>query len=399
MKSILFFAMTYSLFGFAFEVDNFTDRYRKDELQDASPMINGEIERVFDEVIKEANKQPIDCNGEPADIMQHPAVRFRKILKEHIAKNNDIGEIESWAMSCKGIVNKVKSFFGTCEDATIPRFKPGKDHLYKYSDEVNVRSFAGLGYSMRIGSHFIGTDKLGHFFDQGFRYFDTTRKTVRSHGRPMSRVGDALALGHVWEGSDRGRLTTGVTSYADLSANLSGLIFWQQVASGPSPYLVKDPYFICENGQWRRNKKFQIQDFVNASWDEGINCNKYWGQTETAVNKYVTEMQQATHKNFTCPVEPEKCAEIVKHIRTTKADDDKKYSDGIIFEKGFWSFASINAPAPLRSNSGEAVLMTNAEGFPLRTVISPECLKVGEEMLSKKQLSHKKDIKSVKGRH
>ncbi|MFC6672641.1 hypothetical protein [Marinobacterium aestuariivivens] len=64
----------------------------------------------------------------------------------------------------------------------------------------------------------MGLDKLGHFFAQGWQYFELT-------ALGGGTLEQALALGREQEQGRYGYLTTGIFSYADLAANFNGWRF------------------------------------------------------------------------------------------------------------------------------------------------------------------------------
>ncbi|MBL1278781.1 MAG: hypothetical protein COA33_000790 [Fluviicola sp.] len=98
------------------------------------------------------------------------------------------------------------------------------------------------------GTYFaVGTDKLGHFFAQGFEYFEIARE---------KGVEAALMYGIRTELGKFGLRTTGVFSYADLEANEDGLKFYQD--------LYNNPFLI-----------FDISDYASLMWNEEHNENIY----------------------------------------------------------------------------------------------------------------------------
>lgn len=125
----------------------------------------------------------------------------------------------------------------------------------------------GLASLIRIDDHLIGTDKLGHFVAVGWEYF------VEIERRGGSRD-DALKLGMDQEVGLFGQATTGVLSYADLSANYNGLRFWQRILSADNGSAA---YIACtDDGQaWHVAQAVDLTDYVDATWDERVNPNSY----------------------------------------------------------------------------------------------------------------------------
>lgn len=115
--------------------------------------------------------------------------------------------------------------------------------------ESNLSTFANSG-SNKIP---IGTDKLGHFFGQGFEYYEVYEKAA---GTEAERNQKAIEFGRKTEAGKFGLGTTGVYSHADLEANWSGFRFYKE--------LYDDPFMT-----------FDIGDYVHEQWNEERNHNYY----------------------------------------------------------------------------------------------------------------------------
>ncbi len=117
--------------------------------------------------------------------------------------------------------------------------------------------FRILNPTMKVNDICIGSDKLGHFFQQGHDYY------VRAHGAGGS-VAAAVSFGQSTEEGGYGLGTTGVYSNADLEANRRGLDFYDALAASPS-------------------LTFDISTYVNANWSEVNNPNFYESSMGTVV--------------------------------------------------------------------------------------------------------------------
>jgi hypothetical protein len=102
---------------------------------------------------------------------------------------------------------------------------------------------------MKVNGNCIGSDKLGHFFQQGHEYY------TESH-RSGGSVATGIAGGQAQESGGYGLRTTGVYSNADLEANRKGLDFYNDLAASSS--LV-----------------FDIANYINSNWSEVNNPNYY----------------------------------------------------------------------------------------------------------------------------
>lgn len=120
----------------------------------------------------------------------------------------------------------------------------------------------GVGDTIRLAGSLVGTDKLGHFFSQGFKYF-------KSHlaGWPESKV--------LWRGrfNERwlfGQLTTSTYSNADLVANYEGYLFYRSLFENDvvpgKPAIVR-----FRDGRAELTRTFAWSDHVNDYWDEALN--------------------------------------------------------------------------------------------------------------------------------
>lgn len=138
---------------------------------------------------------------------------------------------------------------------------------------VTYRLWPGLGSSnpggatrilsptMRVGRTWIGLDKLGHFFQQGYEYWEyVQRGHTLAQAREWGHQTEA-ALGVQPGGlrpSPYGLGTTGVYSRADQVANEKGYEFYAALAGGTL-------------GQ------FSVAGYVDDQWSEEVNLSAYHG--------------------------------------------------------------------------------------------------------------------------
>lgn len=126
--------------------------------------------------------------------------------------------------------------------------------------------FFGLGPTIRLADTLVGTDKLGHFFSQGWKYY-------RRHRRGKDE-GAVIGLGLRNETWIFGRVTTGVFSNADLVANYEGYLFYRGLFE--DGIVAGKPAMVRWQGHGARlTRAFDWRDHVNAYWDEALNPNAY----------------------------------------------------------------------------------------------------------------------------
>ena len=127
---------------------------------------------------------------------------------------------------------------------------------------TRVNFVFGVGRSFRLNGVMVGSDKFGHFFSQGYKYY---RRELR--GEPEALL---LAKGAFAERWLFGQLTTGVYSNADLVANYEGWRFYQSLFDDGVTQ-GKPAILELQEGRYIRRRKFTWADHVNAYWDEALN--------------------------------------------------------------------------------------------------------------------------------
>ncbi|MBC7984615.1 MAG: DUF4157 domain-containing protein [Candidatus Obscuribacterales bacterium] len=136
---------------------------------------------------------------------------------------------------------------------------------YRGADTGLWRAFSRvLGPIVKIGSTCVGTDKLGHFFQQGMQYFERARRTVGGTSATADAFGGASEIGPSGLGEIMMLPGTGVYSNADLNANSQGLRFYDDLFASP-------------------RMTFDIASYANASWNEQNNPNFYTAPLATVV--------------------------------------------------------------------------------------------------------------------
>lgn len=138
-----------------------------------------------------------------------------------------------------------------------------------------------------------GTDKIAHFFQQGYDYYKIYQRTLADGLTPEESTKKAIRWGQMTERTYYGTLVSGVYSNADLCANLVGLKFYQgltrelKVGGGirAAILLVKDGVWtINENADLRR---ILIKPFLTAHLNEALNPSVYIKGLRSSVRKAV----------------------------------------------------------------------------------------------------------------
>lgn len=157
---------------------------------------------------------------------------------------------------------KIEDWAGTLGSKKV-HLPPKGTTKYKGA-EYNLWYWASLGRfpilnpTMLINGIYVGSDKLGHFLQQGHEYY----KIAKTRGKKGIEAAEKYGLGT--EKGGFGLKTTGVLSHGDLEANRQGLKFYQQLESNP-------------------NMTFDFKNYINIKWNERHNPSHYI----EAVGRYV----------------------------------------------------------------------------------------------------------------
>lgn len=134
---------------------------------------------------------------------------------------------------------------------------------------------------MKIKGILIGTDKLGHFFTEGYRYHEIFLKTGSLD--KAKKYGDELEKGVYGLG------TSGIYSNSDLSANLSGYYFYDNLYKSLVKF-VPDQNNISKKERieiinYIKKMKFDISKYINKDWNEFENPGLVDQTTRNALDK------------------------------------------------------------------------------------------------------------------
>ncbi|SDO94818.1 hypothetical protein [Desulforhopalus singaporensis] len=193
-----------------------------------------------------------------------------------------------------------------------------RDITFLEGISLNLKELSNV---VRIRDQLIGLDKIGHFFAEGWNYFEQTQED-------NATIETAIAWGTELEEGTFGYLTTGIFSYADLVANFNGFRFWnglRKKTKDPIETVIAD-FFTSQQiscnfdlfasikkrkivRKWVLGKKFDISEYVDGSWNEANNCNRY---KDTAIEAKVTARIAEVRPGFLCPEDRTVCMKASK---------------------------------------------------------------------------------------
>ena len=231
-------AITISTPLFAYETDQFHNRLLP--LRDSS--------EVLDQQVNEAIAG-IAANWTGKEDQK----RFVAMIYYRLGGRHWVDKLERWAMKSEQIDRLVT---------------PKQDSIYAGHSIWRIRTtiLFGVGPTIRVKDTVFGTDKIGHFFSQGRKFY---RRWLRSGDEATAARQSAFTEKAIF-----GQLTTGSYSNADLVANYEGYRFYRSLFED-NIVSDKSAILVWQDDQWQVQRPFSWTDHVNDLWDETLHPNHY----------------------------------------------------------------------------------------------------------------------------
>ena len=222
----------------AYETDQFS--HRLDSIEDATAVLDDRVNLSIETAV-------IHWKGRRNDW------KFVKAIYHDLGGHHWVDHIERWAM----------------KSDKVERLQPSRrESIYQGHPfwATRVAGIFGVGPTIKINGQLIGSDKLGHFFSQGKKFY---RRYMRSLDETEAAKHSAFTERAIF-----GQMTTGVYSNADLVANYEGFRFYlslfeDDVVPGKKAILK----WVDE--RWVVQRPFTFSDYVNEYWDEALNVNHF----------------------------------------------------------------------------------------------------------------------------
>ena len=300
--------------GVAAEIDSVTPRKLK--LDDSLSTINEILEQRMKEGIEKANAQSVYV--EEIDDMEFIEVDNycdEEVLYTELRKAIFQSFTASWGLKGYGLDKQLRSLLARNSYSLLLNDSIYRDIDYIEGFSLNLKELSDV---VNINGHLVGLDKIGHYFAEGWRYFELT------HYDDLT-IDQALEWGKEKEAGLFGYTTTGIFSYSDLTANFNGWRFWNKVLlkhddplKGVIANFFNRPYVTCEiqiidsikNRKivkaWEYNSRFDLSDYIDGAWDEGNNCNSY---ADPIIEEKVTSRINNVDPTFSCPFNVGYCSD------------------------------------------------------------------------------------------
>jgi hypothetical protein len=222
----------------AYETDQFYNRSQP--IADSTEVLNRKVNETLTEIVENWQK------GEDERV-------FVNSVYNKLGGHHWVDKLERWAMKSPEV-----------EKLETPRY----DSIYAGMPFWSTRTtfFFGIGSTIRVNDQLIGSDKIGHFYSQGRKYY---RRYLKYQSEEKAAIQSAFTERAIF-----GSGTTGSYSNADLVANYEGHRFYRSLFEDD---IVPGKAAIIrwEDGKWIIQRAFDWADHVNEYWDEALNVNRY----------------------------------------------------------------------------------------------------------------------------
>ena len=222
----------------AYESDQFTERL--DPLEDSTAVLDARVNESIAGIVatwwgKRNEKRVVEA------------------VYHELGGHHWVDRLERWAMESDQV------------DRTVPE---REDTIYQGHPiwASRVAGLFGVSPTIKVNGVRIGSDKLGHFFSQGRKFW-----------RRYQKSGDEARAAEHSAYTERalfGQMTTGAYSNADLVANFEGYRFYRSLFE--DDIVPGKPAILSWTGdRWEIQRSFTFADHVNDYWDEALNVNHF----------------------------------------------------------------------------------------------------------------------------
>ena len=222
----------------AYETDQFS--HRLEPIADSMPLLDARVNLSIESAV-------VNWKGPRNDW------KFVNAIYHDLGGHHWVDRIERWAM----------------KSDDVERLQPSRrESIYQGHPfwATRIAGIFGVGPTIKINNQLIGSDKLGHFFSQGKKFY---RRYMRSQDETEAAKHSAYT-----ERALFGQMTTGVYSNADLVANYEGFLFYLSLFND-NVVTGKKSILRWNGNGWEIQRSFTWSDHVNEYWDEALNINHY----------------------------------------------------------------------------------------------------------------------------
>lgn len=246
----------------ALESDQFT--LPKQPLVDSGPLLSRRVFYLLQYIVRQGNNEFRKISDSERLDERFPAKRVFQVLGRGIPETS----VERWL--------RTETFPQRPMRYNIPFW----DSIFMGVFSPLPLAFVQLAPTINQFGILMGTDKAGHFFQQGHSYY-----IIQMNGEQAGQFRDqtraeAVAIGVKQERGRFGTALDGVFSNADLAANYAGMKFYESLtrAVGVGTRTV-GPMLIQRDGHWQLSAALDpdrlLDPFISEHLNEALNPSHY----------------------------------------------------------------------------------------------------------------------------
>ena len=279
----------------AYETDQLT--WREQPLAPADVLADAQLNSVLDEAVAATNAV-VQCGANEAATREELARQIRaatsprtRVPGRKLWRQFGYGRYTAWLEGSEA------------ERRSFPKRNDIFGGLTMWQSVILTRS--GPASTFNLGGELVGSDKLDHFLDTGFMYFEW------SDGG--ANLDTALRLGTATERSLYGIATSKTFSWADLAANRDGLDFYLDLLTEGSVLQLNEEGCVVRTGD------FHWEDHVEPTWDEVKNPSVHSRMVGRGVVRRLRRKQSDYCASFEMWAEPSYETEL-NHVLQERPD-------------------------------------------------------------------------------
>ena len=264
----------------AYETDQITDRGA--DLLDVADFANAQVDLLLDGVVATVNERT-GCEASKDRTRELLA----KEMQNAFAKHKLIWSRFPIAMWGYGRYSAYMEGAPSRLDFADRRDIYGELGFF----QAVILKTAGVSATIRLGDVWLGTDKLHHYFSEGYLYFKRS-----DWGEDPTEL---AAWGTMTERTRWGLWSSLVFSFGDLHANYEGFLFYDAMLEPGSVLQLDDEGCVARTSNW------EWRDIIDPMYDETANPSIYTKKVERSVVAHLAANKEKICADWRAGMYPE----------------------------------------------------------------------------------------------
>ena len=190
--------------------------------------------------------------------------------------------------------NRMEAFFRYGDfdpNTSLFKVRAGESVYGSFRRPITIQMLSPTIHLHRV---YFGTDKLGHFFEQGYEYYEEYRTELARSRDETLAVRKAIRHGVTQEKTYYGMLVDGVYSNADLAANYAGFQFYLNLTRAVEIDGERlEPMLVLHGTTWELNRArgaFTTKPFLTDHLNEALNPSRFSKSMRLIVSQSAREL-------------------------------------------------------------------------------------------------------------